>query len=165
MKKATILVILTAIILLSGCGNGKTATLKLSGISFDADIILDGARYTAECKTDKKNNLDVRIISPEPLKGLAAAVTEEKHSISFGGAEIENEDILFPGGFPPDAIYRVLKKYDGQECKFFKENLKLSGETDGIGYSFTVSPAGLPILLTMPQSGLSISFNNLVITE
>ena len=165
MRNAIVAFMLIGIFVLAGCKDKNTGVLKLSGIRFTADFNCKNERYTAECGVDKNKCLTAKIITPDNLNGLVFTVIDNNCTASLGDIEIDGDEVYYPDEFFLKNLYEVMVKSDGQEYSYSKENSAVSGVIDGRSYTLNVSPAGLPISLSIPEIDLKIDFNNLSIKD
>ena len=159
------LVIIIGILALTGCGRAKsTGFLKLSGISFDADIYYNDSHYTVLCDIDGEKNITAKIVSPENLKDLTFKYVNSDFRIELGDIKIDDVDLYFDKSFLIKSLINIIENSDGKPFSSSKKNCRFSGKTAGNRYNLTVSPGGLPITLQIPDCKLKIIFNNLRLT-
>lgn len=164
--RRTVLLMLVGILIFAGCGgNGNTGILKLSNISFRADVSYLDGKYTADCIVDGKCRLTAEFLSPESLKGLMLTVGDDECSLSLDGIRIENADRLISRNSLLKTLYRIIKTNDGKRFSANKGACKITGDIGDSAYIITASPSGLPISLSISGSGFSIDFKKLTLVK
>ena len=160
------LVLIIGILALAGCGGTRnTGFLKLSGISFNADVRYNGTDYEVFCEIDADKNMTAKILKPENHEGLTFEFRGGEYSLKLGDLRIDEGDTFHPDAFFIKYLYGIIDNYDSAEFIKSKKNSKLSGSACGKTFKISISPGGLPVSLTIPDIGLTADFNNMTVTE
>lgn len=137
----------------------------MNAITFSADIVYYNENYSCDCIIDKSGDFKVLMTSPENLKDLSFEFSGESCKIMYGGMEVPGAEHFLPTKSSVSAIRNVLKAYNGAECKKDKGNYFINGDIDGNNFKLTVSPAGLPLSLEIPDLGFTAAFKNVTLIK
>lgn len=83
----------------------------------------------------------------------------------YCGMEVPGAEHFLPQKSSVSVINNIFKICNGSECEKNKRNFVINGNSDGNKFTLTVSPAGLPITLEIPDLGMTASFKNVTLTK
>ena len=151
-------------VIFCGCsGKPESVTVNLRSISFNADIEYYNENFSCNCITDESGNLRINMTAPENLDGLSIAFSGDSCVMDYNGLTVDNAEHFLPENYSLAIIREALRLCDGGICEAKKHRFCYSGELDGIKFDLTVSPTGLPIVLSVPENGLKVNFKNVTI--
>ena len=157
MKK--IISVLLAIFCLCSCSGGQI-TPKLTELSFTAELSYYNELYVMDAKILKDATLVAEMKEPEALEGLTLTVTSKGITAEYLGLTYTANEATLPFSSTVFAFYLpLLNVINTPEAAVDKDGT-LTGEVEGLKYSLTFSPTGLPQMLELKEKRLSVRFYN-----
>lgn len=157
------LLVLPLIILLCGCTSKDVVKPILSDISFLGLINFDGEHYSAnfELYNDK---ITICITEPDIVKDLTLIIDKNGVVTDFKDLEIVTGSDSLLGNSFTKVIFDVIKDVSNKTIEYNdNKNYLYKGRINDLGYVFSFSPSGLPLLLTIKDIGFNMEFNNVTI--
>lgn len=156
-----ILPLLFSVLMLCGCGS-KEAEVKLSGISFDADIRFGKYECSANMQLYENGESRVVLSSPSTVAGVELLIDGEGITVKYSGltyklqAPLPNETV--------NSVLSTILTSASSGCKGAREEkgiYLLENSAGGYAYKLYVTEVGLPIRLECEQAELYAEFSNI----
>lgn len=157
MKKIICLGLL--LITLCSCGGGKEIKPQLSGISFTAEIVYYNEKYSLDGVISKDGEFTFEIKEPEELSGLKISLIDGQTKVDYKGLTYTPLEGTMP-------FAKVLDEFCAPIEEIIKDDTLLAnseGIIKGVGFTLTVSPTGLPLMLELPDERFTVKFLNVSI--
>lgn len=157
MKK--IFSVFLVLICLCSC-SGKQIKPTLTELSFTAELTYYNEIYLFDAEISKDATLAIKMKEPEELEGLTLTVNKEQITAEYLGLTYTANEATLPFSSTVFAFYLpLLNVINTPEAAADKDGT-LTGEVEGLKYSLTFSPTGLPQMLELKEKRLSVRFYN-----
>lgn len=145
---------------LLGCNSntGSNVTVNLRSISFTTDIVYYNENYTADCIIDSGGTFVAMLTSPENLLGLTVEYNGDAYKLKYNGIKISNAESFLPENSAISLLRFILANAQNLTPVKNDKNYEIKGKYLGKDYTLIIAPTGLPILLKLPDFGLTVSF-------
>ncbi len=161
MLKRVFVLSLIFLLVFCGCSNKKTVNPVLEGITFLAVIDYKNENFICEAETDK-SYLKLCVIEPQIISGLTFVFDKNTAKVEF--KDISSK--IYTEYYELKIIKAIFDDISvGPKLKLNKNNCEINKKINGYTYSFTFSPTGLPIKLTIDDIKLNINFKNVTIND
>ena len=154
-------------LLITGCSTKNEIIPVLTKISFTAQIDYYNENYSCNTNIDDNGVMTVEVISPESIEGMLITFTDSEISAQYKGITYTPKTESMPIGSVTQLMYDIFDDVSKtvETVSAGEENCVIKGKADGREYSFTFSPAGLPLVLEIPNDSFKITFENVTINN
>ena len=133
-------------------------TVKSPGLEFEGILNRTGPEvYSFE------------VTSPQQLEGLTVLAEQQNCSFGYRGMEIELAADLLPSPFGPallnDAVDELLRQQQPDFQNTSDGGAVLKGELDGLSFQIKFDGTGQPVLFSVPQYDLDITWQHSQLSE
>lgn len=168
MKKIFSLVLTVAVsVLFASCGKETAIAPKTTGISFTADLEFFENKYEAAVTVKPDGNAEVKVTSPDTLKGLEFDFSGKAVTAKYLGLEYKYNTDEQPSVAAAAYLYEVLKDVSekGRQITLEDGRFYADGRTENIKYRMYFGATGLPISASDEDNNFVITFKNVTVTD
>lgn len=148
------------------CGGKKSdITPVTKGISFFAELTYYNECYEANVTVGENGKAEMRIISPDTIKGLELHFDGEDVTAKYAGLEYKTDFASLPEGACCMLLYKILKDACKEDVCVISggDEYYIQRDTADISYKLYLGATGLPISAEDSENGFSVSFKNVTI--
>lgn len=167
MKWCRLLCVIFFISVISGCNTKNVVIPVLTNLQFTAQIEKYNESYSCQTNIDANGVMKIKVNAPELIEGMLLTFDESGVTAQYKGITYTPKTESMPIGNVAQLMYVVFNDLSNNTEISLKdrENCKIIGRTNDKEYTFTYSPAGLPLTLEIPDDGFKITFEDVTVMK
>lgn len=165
MKRFSVL-LFCFIVFLCGCSMKKDVKVNTALMSFDCYIERENEKYTVNMVTGEEiSTITATITKPQNLNGMKYILENGNLSVSYKDIHINPDLKEMPEENAVISVMNVIKDCHNKEAKENDGNYDYNGSLGDNEYCVAVSPAGLPLGISINSLGITVQIKNLTLVK
>lgn len=151
---------------LSACKKPETSLTPVTkGISFSCSLTYYNECYEGNAQIDDDGVMALTLTAPASLDGLAFVFDGDNATATYKGLSYGYRLSSVPEGMAVSTLYQILRDtFDPEAQVILQDDLYcMTGKTASADYRIVFGQTGLPISASAPETGFTVSFQNVTI--